>query len=316
MSISGLPFIHSDAGGFAGGVKDDELYTRWLQMACFSPVLRPHGSGIPSEPVYFSKQTQSIVRNYMKTRYRLLPYIYTTSLVANLMGHPIVRPLFFDYPDEQETYSISAEYMFGPDLLIAPVIEQGQRTMAVYLPSEMWWDFWTEQHYIGNGYQNFDLEIENIPVFVKGGSFIPMVEAVNSTDNYSSQLLFLRYYPGKLQKKYIGRMFEDDGKTYGTFGRGEFELLNFSAIENEKGDLQFEMVKDGWDYEGMPKQRVIKLEIVGQDPERKVNVSINNEKVSKKKPGKPVEGYYFENNRLVVDFNWNGELLKIDIINK
>ena len=77
MSMSGLPFIHSDAGGFAQGTKDEELYTRWLQMSCFSPVLRPHGSGIPSEPVFFNDTTQRIVRKFMKLRYRLLPYIYT-----------------------------------------------------------------------------------------------------------------------------------------------------------------------------------------------------------------------------------------------
>lgn len=316
MSISGLPFIHADAGGFAGGVVDNELYTRWLQMACFSPVLRPHGSVIPSEPVYFNEQTQAIVRNFMKTRYRLLPYIYTNTMLASIKGHPIVRPLFFDFPSEKETFEISGEYLFGPNMLVAPVIEQGQKTMAVYLPDEIWWGFWNEQLFIGNGYQFIDLDIETIPVFVKGGTFLPMADAVNSTDDYSSQLLYLRYYPGELQEKYYGSMFEDDGKTFGTIGRGEFELLNFSALQDENGTQQIELFKDGWDYEGMPKQRVIKLEIVGQNPETKIRVRINDRKVSKKKPEKPVEGYYFENKRLVIDFNWGGELLKIDITNK
>ncbi|HEY9114447.1 MAG TPA: DUF5110 domain-containing protein, partial [Bacteroidales bacterium] len=139
---------------------------------------------------------------------------------------------------------------------------------------------------------------------------------VNSTDDYSSQLLYLRYYPGELQKKYFGSMFEDDGKTYGTIGRGEFELLNFSAINDDRGGLQIEMLKDGWDFEGMPKQRVIKLEIVGQIPDQKKKITINDEKVKKKNPDKLVEGYYYENNRMVIDFNWSGELLKIDIVNK
>jgi oligosaccharide 4-alpha-D-glucosyltransferase len=316
MSMSGLPFIHSDAGGFAGGVKDDELYTRWLQMASFSPILRPHGSGIPSEAVFFSEQTQDIVRNFMKTRYSLLPYIYTTAMLASVKGHPIVRPLFFDFPNENETYGISGEYMFGKNMLVAPVVEQGQKTMAVYLPKEIWWGFWDDKHYVGNGYQNIGLQIETIPVFVKGGSFIPMVEPVNSTDDYSSQLLYLRYYPGELQKKYFGSMFEDNGKTYGTIGRGEFEMLNFSAIQDEKGDLKIEMLKDGWDFEGMPKQRVIKLEIVAQDAAQKKKITINGEAVKKKNPDKLVEGYYYENNRLVINFNWSGELLEIDIVNK
>jgi len=252
----------------------------------------------------------------MKTRYRLLPYIYYTTMIASIKGHPIVRPLFFDFPKEKETYGISGEYMFGPNILVAPVIEQGQKTMAVYLPADIWYSFWDDKLYIGNGYTNIDLQIETIPVFVKGGSFIPMVDAVNSTDDYSSQLLYVRYYPGELQKIYFGSMFEDDGKTFGTIGRGEFELLNFSAINDETGTLHIEMLKDGWDYAGMPKQRVIKLEIVGQSPTQKKKITINGEKVSKKNPEKLVEGYYYENNRLVIDFNWNGELFKIDITNK
>ncbi|MEE4260212.1 MAG: TIM-barrel domain-containing protein, partial [Bacteroidales bacterium] len=150
MSLSGLPFIHSDAGGFAQGTKDEELYTRWLQMSCFSPILRPHGSGIPSEPVYFNDTTQRIVRSFMNLRYQLLPYIYTLAYEANTEGTPIVRPLFYEFPEDSITYDLVNEYMFGENILVAPVIEQGKEIIQVYLPSDAnWYDYWDNDYYKG-----------------------------------------------------------------------------------------------------------------------------------------------------------------------
>ena len=142
--MSGLPFIHSDAGGFAQGTKDDELYTRWVQFSCFTPILRPHGSGVPSEPVYFSEQTQDIVRRFMKLRYSLLPYIYTTATQASVRGYPIIRPLFFDFPDDTTSYNLANQYMFGPNMMVAPVIEKGQEEIEVYFPKTNWYNFWDE----------------------------------------------------------------------------------------------------------------------------------------------------------------------------
>jgi len=134
MSVCGIPFIHADAGGFALGVKDEELYTRWLQFASFTPILRPHGSGIPSEPIFFNKTTRRIVRNFMDLRYRLLPYIYTTAWEAHAKGMPIVRPLFYAFPEDSTAYHTVDEYLFGDDFLVAPVLEPGIKTMKVYLP--------------------------------------------------------------------------------------------------------------------------------------------------------------------------------------
>ncbi len=318
MGLSGLPFIHSDAGGFAQGTKNDELYTRWLQMACFSPILRPHGSDIPSEAIYFSSHTQEIVRKFMKLRYRLLPYIYTTTMQAHLRGYPIVRPLFFEFPNDTSTYAISSEYLFGENLLVTPVVEAGIENMPVYLPGNTYWyNFWDYQKMAGGNWHEMPIDIETIPIFVKEGSFIPMVKAVSSTDFYSSQELTVRYFPGSIGDTNSYSIFEDDGKTFGTIGRGEFELIIMEARQTDEKTIQFEFKKDGWDYEGMPKNRVMKLEIVGQSSSAKRNITINSEKVRKKKESDSFEGYYFNTaGLLVVDFNWNGGLLEIDIIEK
>ncbi len=313
MSMSGLPFIHSDAGGFAQGTKDEELYVRWLQMSCFSPILRPHGSGIPSEPVYFSKETQDIVRNYMQIRYRLLPYIYTTAVQANIMGYPITRPLFFDFPDDVTTYELGFQYMLGEQLLIAPVINPGQTTTEVYLPEGDWYDFWDNKRYAGNKWYTVATPLDNMPVFVKSGSFIPMVDAVNTTDNYSSANLTLKYYPGKVSDSAFFNMFEDDGKTYGTLGRGEFEYLRFKATHPRPEATRIELVREGWDYVGRPVIRAMSIEVMESKPEAKPAVFLDGKKLKRVKDGSKKPSYHLEDGRLNILFDWDGSYHTIDI---
>lgn len=316
MSMSGLPFIHSDAGGFAQGTKDEELYARWVQMSCFSPVLRPHGSVIPSEPIYFSEETQDIVREFMQLRYSLIPYIYTTAVQATMRGYPITRPLFFDYPDDTTTYRLGNQYMFGNAMMVAPVIEKGQESINVYLPEGNWYQFWNDQVFEGMKWHRHSTNPETIPVFVKESSFLPMVKPVNSTDNYSSRTLTLRYYPGLPGDSTFYNMYEDDGKTFGAIGRGEFELLRFTGVADSENGYSLHMIKDGWDYNGMPRKRLMIIEIVGQENDLKYKISLNGEKVRKMKKESGT-GYYFDDlNRLIIEFPWNGTQTRINILKK
>ncbi len=234
MSLSGFPFIHADAGGFAQGKKNDELYTRWLQFACFSPILRPHSSHIPSEPVFFNDTTQRIVRKYMKLRYSLLPYLYTAAWRAHTYGSPIIQPLFYQYPNDEIARKITDEYFWGNDILVAPVLKAGQKTRKVYLPQGSWYNWWNNTKYEGNQWIEMRVTLENIPVFVRAGAFIPMVKPVNSTDNYSSQKLTLRYFPVSSGKTTENLMYEDDGKTFGAYEKGKYELLRFRNIHGTK----------------------------------------------------------------------------------
>ncbi len=316
MSMSGLPFIHSDAGGFAQGTKDDELYTRWLQMSCFSPILRPHGSGIPSEPVYFSRKTQDIVRHFMKLRYSLLPYIYTTASQANVMGYPIVRPLFYDFQDDTATYNISGEYMFGPVILVHPIINQGAKEVEVYLPGNRWYSFWNDEPFEGGQWLKMKTELETIPLFVKEGSFIPMVKPVKSTDYYSSKELTVRYYPGSTGDTSRYTMFEDDGKTFGTIKKGEFELLHFTGIKTSPHEFQLTMQRNGQDYEGRPETRKMKVAVIGLIAEAEYKVHLNGKKIKPlKAPG--TTGFYFDKNgRFVIVFEWDGRMTEIIIRKK
>jgi len=263
MSLSGLPFIHSDAGGFAQGTKDEELYTRWLQMSCFSPILRPHGSGIPSEPVYFNDTTRRIVRSFMNLRYQLLPYIYTLTYEASAEGTPIIRPLFYEFPGDSATYDIVNEYMFGGDILVAPVIEQGQEIIPVYLPKDAnWYNYWDNVFYEGGQWIEIRTNLETIPIFIKAGSFIPMVPAVNSTDDYSSEKITIRYYVDEKEGFNTGMMYEDDGETFPSADNWGFELLNFNAISNDNLEIfNFSSANDNASLSYSERQ--INFEIIG-----------------------------------------------------
>jgi len=309
MSMSGLPFIHSDAGGFAQGTKDDELYTRWLQMACFSPILRPHGSGIPSEAVYFNDTTQSIVRKYMKLRYSLLPYIYDVAATAHINGYPIIRPMLFAFPDDSEAYKADWEYMLGESLLVVPVVEKGQDTIKVYLPKGYdWYDFHTNKKFNGGQWIKQKVELENIPIFVKSGSFVSMVEAVNTTDNYKTDKLIVKYYLAKAESQSEQTLYLDDGKTFGNYEKGNYSELMFKSTYL-KDDFELEFSTNSHKYKGMPSEREIKLVLVGYNTDKK---SLGAKLIMNDGSSKMIK-FKKEKKLFVTYFKQNNNNLKIDI---
>jgi len=299
MGLSGLPFVHSDAGGFAQGTKNEELYTRWLQMACFSPILRPHGSDIPSEAVYFNDTTQRIVRAFMKLRYSLLPYIYTIAAQSHVDGYPIVRPLFFEFPEDGETYGIGDQYMFGESILVKPIVKPGQKSTKIYLPSNSdWYDFWTNEKFKGGQWIEINVNLETIPVFVKSGSFISMTEAVNSTDDYSTENLTIKYFTGDdadFNKKF---MYEDDGKTFGTFEKDAY-LEFYAKLTQKNNAFELRFFTKG-KYIGMPEKRNIELRIIGLKTINKI-FKLNDEKMRKLK-------FEEEGKEVVINFDFDGEI--------
>ena len=315
MSLSGLPFIHSDAGGFAQGAKNDELYTRWLQMACFTPILRPHGSDIPSEPVYFNDTTRKIVRRFMKLRYKLLPYIYTLTYEANQFGYPIIRPLFYEFPADTTCFNIENEYMFGDEILVAPVIESQQKTKQVYLPSGAnWYDFWTNEKYQGGRWISVGVNLETIPIFIKAGSFIPMTLPVNSTDNYSTKELTLTYYFDSSLDDNSYSMFDDDGSTYGSIEKNKYELITIERKYINDKLTEYHVKTTGEGYEGQPESRSIQLRLIGLNDNFKPKFTLNNNKLKKLKQRKQSKvGYYFDTiQRIwVINFEWNGEKIVV-----
>jgi oligosaccharide 4-alpha-D-glucosyltransferase len=239
MSASGLPYVHSDAGGFAAADQADaELYTRWLQFAAFTPVFRPHGTAledydkavksIPSEPALWEEPTKSIVRNYINLRYQLLPYNYTLSYEQAVLGKPLMRPLYYYNFADADAIKAEDEYYWGDNLLVAPVTSQGATTKSIYLPEGKWYNFYDNTLVNGKQWLNQPVDIRHIPLFVKAGGFIPLWQAdsIKSVETYNSKDISLLYYPGETSS-YV--FYDDDGASTKTLEKADYELITFTA---------------------------------------------------------------------------------------
>jgi alpha-D-xyloside xylohydrolase len=188
MGLAGIPWWTTDIGGFHGGVNDDpsfrECLIRWFQFATFSPVLRMHGdrephskplsttgggkcvSGAPNELWSFGEEVLAILEKYLRLRERLRPYTRGLMSAAHTSGSPIIRPLFYDFPADDEAWAIEDAYMFGPDLLVAPILFEGQRARDVYLPSgERWISHGSGEVFDGGQTVNESAPLDHLPVF-------------------------------------------------------------------------------------------------------------------------------------------------------
>jgi oligosaccharide 4-alpha-D-glucosyltransferase len=269
MSMSGVPAMHSDAGGFAMGERDPELYRRWFQMAVFSPIFRPHGSvnspdpkiaQIESEPVFYDEPDKSILRTFVELRYRLMPYVYTLMYEASTKGHPMVRPMFYNNSSDSNLYQATDQYMFGDALLIAPVLEKGATKRKLYLPKGVWYDFFQPtKKYNGGEWMEVDVTAERIPVFVKGGSVIPLRPVFENTANYPKDELVLHYYSA--EGSITREMYEDDGKNPKAITTKQFELIRLYGMKKENNSAV--IINSKGTYAGKPAQRNIELFVYG-----------------------------------------------------
>ncbi|MCB9015007.1 MAG: DUF4968 domain-containing protein [Lentimicrobiaceae bacterium] len=232
MGMQGLAYMHSDLGGFAGGdTMNNELYTRWLQYGVFQPIYRPHAQEhIPAEPVFQNEITKNLVKKSIELRYKLIPYIYNMAFENSRTGKPLMIPLFFNETQNQKLLTYDKAYMWGDAFLVSPVKEPGVKTQNIYLPEgTSWTDFYTGNIYPGGQEITFPLTIDNIPVFVKGGSFIPMLQKAENTKNYSLKTFDLHYYADSLVAESRYKLYNDNGETPQAFEKGNYEMMNFTA---------------------------------------------------------------------------------------
>lgn len=241
MSLSGLPYVHSDAGGFAmADQADPELYTRWLQFASFTPIFRPHGTAledydksvksIPSEPCFWADPHKSIVREFLLLRYQLLPYNYSLGFEQSAYGKPLMRPLYYYHFNDPETFKAEEQYYWGDQFLVAPVTTQGATARMVYLPEGQWYNFYDNTKSEGKQWVNQSFNLKQIPLFVKAGSFVPLWQpdsVIRSTESYDSKKLSLVYYPSAAPSSYT--LFDDDGNSTRTLEKADYELVTFAG---------------------------------------------------------------------------------------
>ncbi|SOC80424.1 oligosaccharide 4-alpha-D-glucosyltransferase [Salinimicrobium sediminis] len=240
MGLQGLAYMHSDLGGFAGDNLNDELYVRWLQYGVFQPIYRPHAQeAVPSEPVFREPKTKALSKKAIELRYQLLPYNYTLAFRNSTEGLPLMRPLFFEEPDNFRLYSMAGTYLWGKDFLISPVLQENVSSQEVYFPKESnWIDFYSGEKYEGGSTAVIGLEEEYIPTFVRGGAIIPMAKPLQTTQNFSAEDVEVHYFFDPVTEKSSGILFHDDGKTPETYQTGDYELLNFES-EVGKNEVTF-----------------------------------------------------------------------------
>ncbi len=271
MSVSGIPYIHSDAGGFAmTDKKDPELYTRWLQLSAFSPVFRPHGTAleadlqpsgtlsVESEPVFWPDSTKAIVKNLIQLRYDLTPYNYTLAYQQAKYGKPLMRPMYYQNFSDENLTKAEDQYMWGDNILVAPVTEKGARIKRIYFPAGRWYDFMRNRFYDGGQWIMDSAALSEVPMFVKQGGFVPTVWGYKNLDNYTTAKFFVLYFPSA--KKTFYEMYDDDGLTNKAIEKKQYELLQMEGMD-AGNEIQFSIRSNGGKFTGRPGKRVIRFYI-------------------------------------------------------
>jgi len=232
MGMQGQAWMHSDLGGFAGAVLDDELYVRWLQYGVFQPVFRPHAQEeVAAEPVFREPKTMALAREAVRLRYAMLPYNYTIAFENSRTGMPMMRPMLFEEPNEDAAPAISSTYLWGPSFLVAPVVEPGAARKEVHFPDKgsVWFDFYDDQSHRGGITEVVATVPGHIPTYVRAGAFVPLAKVVQSTRDYSTRALDLHYYHDATVSSSSGQLYDDDGRTPNAFEAGKYELVRFSS---------------------------------------------------------------------------------------
>lgn len=214
MSLSGIPFVGPDLGGYIGdGTKD--LFKRWMEVGIFSPYVRNHKEyfATANEPWSYGEEAEAISKNYISFRYRLMPYIYSAFYEASQTGMPVARSLCINYPFDDKVFDNTYQYqfLFGDALMVTPVTSK-ETSKKVYLPKGEWYDFYSDQLIKGEKEILKETPAYQIPVFVKASSVIPMQSLVLSTKEKPGDTLFIHVYNGTVNNQYV--YYEDAGDGY------------------------------------------------------------------------------------------------------
>ncbi|MGH9447441.1 MAG: TIM-barrel domain-containing protein, partial [Terriglobia bacterium] len=252
--LSGMPYWGTDTGGFVTTPElTGELYARWFQFSTFCPLFRSHGrtwklrlpwgwdtgsygpiegpkSSLPPVEDLHDSRVEPICRKYLDLRYRLLPYLYMAVREAHDSGLPIMRALWLHYPDDPRAVERDDEYLWGPRLLIAPVVEKGARDRKVYLPRGIWYDFWTEERLEGGREITRPVDLATIPVYARAGALLPFGPAKQYTTEKSQSRITLVVYPGMNGN---ADLYDDDGLTF-NFRRGEFTRTRLAWLDETR----------------------------------------------------------------------------------
>jgi len=200
VGLSGFPFYSHDIGGFMG-IPAAELYVRWAQLGLLSSHARCHGLP-PREPWAFGQRAEEIFRRYAELRYRLIPYIYSEAVECARSGQPIVRALVLDYQEDPTTHTIDDQYLFGRDMLVAPILDAGN-SRRLYLPQGQWMDYWTGEKLDGGRWIRAVAPLEVVPLYVRAGSIVPFGPLMQHVDERPCDPLTVAIYAPTEGHRYL-----------------------------------------------------------------------------------------------------------------
>ncbi|WP_312399894.1 TIM-barrel domain-containing protein [Chryseobacterium sp.] len=216
--LGGIPFWTTDISGYCGDITDypamAELYTRWMQFGVFCPLSRAHHEGDNAvEPWMFGEVAEKNTKAAIELKYQLFPYLYTYSRKAHDTGLPITRGLFMEYPNDLEAAKTDNQFIFGEELLVAPVLKKGERVKRVYLPDGEWIDFNDKKtEYLGGQTVAYKAPLNTIPIFVRKASIIPMMPVMQYIHEKKDYPVFFHIFPNYEDEKTSFSLYEDDGE--------------------------------------------------------------------------------------------------------
>jgi alpha-glucosidase (family GH31 glycosyl hydrolase) len=247
VGLSGIPYWGTDTGGFVTRREyTPELYVRWFQFSAFCPLFRSHGrawklhlpwgwdtgdpgplegaqsmKGWPRPEDLHNADVETICRQYLELRYRLLPYMYSAAEQTHRTGIPMMRALWLEWPEDEKGLATTDAFLWGEHMLVAPVVEQGATKRDLYLPQGLWWDFWTNTRQDGRRVVSRDVDLKAIPLYVRAGAVLPLGPVRQYADEPSDEPLTLQIYPGADGES---TWFDDDGRSF-RYQQGDFARM-------------------------------------------------------------------------------------------
>jgi alpha-glucosidase/alpha-D-xyloside xylohydrolase len=257
--LTGIPYWGTDIGGFITTPElTGELFVRWFQFGAFCPLFRAHGrtwklrlpwgwntgeygpeeydgrrlvpGTLPAKSELRNAKVEPICKAILELRYRLLPYLYSAVRETHETGMPVMRALWLHYPSDPEAVARGDEYLWGRDMLVAPVVEKGAASRTLYLPQGTWYDFWTGSAVVGGSEITRPVDLETVPLYVRAGAIVPMGPVKQSTDEGPGGPLTLMVYPGADGSACV---YEDDGSSF-SYRAGKHRKIAAAWHDREK----------------------------------------------------------------------------------
>ncbi|WP_096516692.1 glycoside hydrolase family 31 protein [Clostridium perfringens] len=244
LGISGFSFVGNDVSGF-GLDSSEELFIRWMEMGPFIPIFRNHSNMYTrrQEPWAFGQRAEKIAKKSIELRYELLPYIYDLYYISHKEGLPIFRPMIMEYEKDMNLLNMREQFMLGENMIVAPVLYEGERSKTLYLPKGSWFNYFTREKLQGGKWYKLPCELDEILVFVKEGSIIP---------TYNKKFRNVKERPKNILLKVFGENakgfhYNDDGHTM-EYLEGKYTYMDIKVVD---GKEELKLINNGYSIENI-----------------------------------------------------------------